>query len=420
MKRQEILDKETPSQCETRLNRERKHPTKSADVFVWAWSTDESMELVRTRVSKREREDILESHSKEQCIYDSVFNTWDVCEYFGPESDYNDNDNDVDNYGGGGDKGSDDMDVDGGAKTDRDTVDAYIKERIDKFNNRCFTLPIAPSSDRGPEVDLTHDANHVDILKYMSDFYGFVHPLPIPETDSVPIVQKDWDESLKSVGLQSGIHPQPPGLAGPIVNFIMRLQGLGGGPQEFEWDILPGNRQALNPESIVKYFHKPVKNNDEKLFIVDGSFLADGNLTDWKIALTTSGNALYTLRSILGCSQNPSSASLARHLAEEGIPFYTILKLDHFPSSIDLNGFTTRIPRRGANYRFTMTDFDSYVAERKQLLSTPRARAAILQGGIVGRLAKEHLDVESVTSGPSSSVTAHRLGYTVKIDGDTY
>jgi hypothetical protein len=111
---------------------------------------------------------------------------------------------------------------------------------------------------------------------------------------------------------------------------------------------------------------------------------------------------------------------LARHLAEEGIPFYTLLRLDHFPSYIDLNEFKTRIPRRAANYHFALADFNSYVAERKQILATPRARAATLQGGIVGHLAKEHLETDSVTFGPSSSVTAHRLGYTAEAAGVTY
>jgi hypothetical protein len=226
--------------------------------------------------------------------------------------------------------------------------------------------------------------------------------------------QKDWDDCLKSVGLPIGTH-HTPGLTVPIIDFIRRLQG--GGPRDFEWDVLPGNRQSLNRDTISKCFHKL-----NGVFIVDGSFLGDGNLANWRIALTTSANALYTLRYILQSSESPSSAALAQHLAEEGIPFYTLLGLKPLPSSIDLNSFNTRIPRRGANYRFTLSDFNSYVAERKQLLATPRARAAILQGGIVGRLAKEHLEVDSVTFGPSSSVTAYRLGCSVKDEdaGVTY
>ena len=305
------------------------------------------------------------------------------------------------------------VDVDVAPNINRGTVDAFINEQIDKFSNSQFVLAVAPSSNQGPEVDLTLEANHIDILKYMSYFYGFVPPLPIPATDLVPIKQNDWDECLKLVGLQTGTHRHP-GLTGPIVDFIRRLQG--DGPQESEWDVLPGNHWPLNPETIAKCLHKL----NEGLFLVDGSFLVDGNLTDWQIAITTWANALYTLRYILLSSEYPSSAALAQHLAEEGIPFYTLLRVNPLPSFIPLNTIKTRIPRHGANYHFTLADFDSYVAERKQLLATPRARAAILQGGIVSHLAKEHLEADSVTFGPLSSVTTHRLGYSVEAAGVTY
>jgi hypothetical protein len=413
VKRQIKLAKETPSERQSRINRERKPPTVSADVFLWDWSADGAIELVRTRVGKKEREDVLGNRSNNQCKYDAVFNIWDVSDYFGPDDP---DDDDDDDYGGGADIGNDDMDVDVGLDIDRDrnTVNAFISERIDQSSNRQFVLAIAPSSDQGPEVDLTHEANQIDIFRHMSYFYGFVPPLPIQATDSVPIVQKDWEDCLKSVGLRTDTRRPPPGLTGPIVDFVRRLQG--GSPRDFEWDLLPGNRQPLNRETIVKCFLKL----NEELFLVDGSFLADGNFTDWKIALTKSANALYTLRYILQSSEHPSSAALARHLAEEGIPFYTLSRLPPFPSSIRLDAVKTRIPRRGANYHFTLTDFHSYVAERKRLLATPRARAAILRGGIVGRLAKEHLEVDSVTFGPSSSVTAHGLGYSVEADGATY
>ena len=126
------------------------------------------------------------------------------------------------------------------------------------------------------------------------------------------------------------------------------------------------------------------------------------------------------LRYICQSSKYPSSAALAWHLADEWIPFYTLLKLNPLPSSISLAVFKTRIPRRSANYCSTPSDFRSYVAEHKQLLTTPQARAAILWGGIVGHLAKEHLKVNSVIFGPSSSVTAHWLGYSVEAAGSTY
>ncbi|KJA19399.1 hypothetical protein HYPSUDRAFT_143837 [Hypholoma sublateritium FD-334 SS-4] len=47
----------------------------------------------------------------------------------------------------------------------------------------------------------------------------------------------------------------------------------------------------------------------------------------------------------------------------------------------------------------------------KVLLTSSRGRAAILKGGIVGRIAKEYLSVDSVLHGPSVEITTHRVGY---------
>jgi hypothetical protein len=67
-----------------------------------------------------------------------------------------------------------------------------------------------------------------------------------------------------------------------------------------------GPLPQVNRETIVKCFHKL----KEGVFLVDGNFLSDGNLTDWQIAVTTSANALYTLRYILQFSEYPSSVAI--------------------------------------------------------------------------------------------------------------
>ena len=47
----------------------------------------------------------------------------------------------------------------------------------------------------------------------------------------------------------------------------------------------------------------------------------------------------------------------------------------------------------------------------QSVLTSPHGRAALLRGGIVGRIAKEFLSVDGVLDGPSVEVTAHRVGY---------
>ena len=43
--------------------------------------------------------------------------------------------------------------------------------------------------------------------------------------------------------------------------------------------------------------------------------------------------------------------------------------------------------------------------------SSPRGRAALLAGGIIGWIAKEHLDHDHAVLGLSPAVTVHRQGF---------
>ncbi|KAH0825654.1 hypothetical protein J3R83DRAFT_8830 [Lanmaoa asiatica] len=63
-----------------------------------------------------------------------------------------------------------------------------------------------------------------------------------------------------------------------------------------------------------------------------------------------------------------------------------------------------RIPV-GLNWR--STDYESYEEARVTLLNRPYARAALLKGGILARLARESLDVVSAAQGPSIDVFFH-------------
>ena len=47
------------------------------------------------------------------------------------------------------------------------------------------------------------------------------------------------------------------------------------------------------------------------------------------------------------------------------------------------------------------------------ILLSPRECAALLQGGIVGCLAREHLAIELACLGPSSTVTVHHISFNI-------
>ncbi|KAH7917231.1 hypothetical protein BV22DRAFT_994182, partial [Leucogyrophana mollusca] len=72
---------------------------------------------------------------------------------------------------------------------------------------------------------------------------------------------------------------------------------------------------------------------------------------------------------------------------------------------------------RDANYVPRVGDYEAYLYLRDELLHSPRGRAALMKGGIIGRLASEDLDHTCVLNGPSDSL---RYGNGIAADGTFY
>jgi hypothetical protein len=66
------------------------------------------------------------------------------------------------------------------------------------------------------------------------------------------------------------------------------------------------------------------------------------------------------------------------------------------------------LPHREAAYIFKHSDFVAYEARQDRYFLYPHARAALLEGGILWRLAMECLDAQDALNGPSDS--AHDFG----------
>jgi hypothetical protein len=74
-------------------------------------------------------------------------------------------------------------------------------------------------------------------------------------------------------------------------------------------------------------------------------------------------------------------------------------------------------PYRRMDYKFTYLDYYSYTIEREKFFRYPHARAALLRGGIVWRLALDELDYENAIGGPSD--TADDFGIVVTLPDGT-
>lgn len=73
------------------------------------------------------------------------------------------------------------------------------------------------------------------------------------------------------------------------------------------------------------------------------------------------------------------------------------------------------------DHQFTVIDYMAYVQQRANILATPRGRTALLHGGIVARLAREHIDNDVGALGPSTAVTTHNVGFVLTtMDNNVY
>lgn len=397
------LANETPAQRQTRLNRERKPPVNKVDVFLWDWSDEDPQQLVRTKVNRREGGDILSSYSDSQLVYDSFSNVWDACAYFGdPDDD-------------GDDESVDGCEVPVSTPIPSGTAvdDVGTSEQADHeafCQNRVRQLDAAPPSERfkklafsysldaDSRLDFTQDT--FDILAYLSLHYGFVAPLPLRSSSSVN--PKDWEENIKNVGLDIETNPLMPDLAAPVVTFLQGLR-LRDGPVSELWDLHLGNCRKVNTQVLATWIFRR-----EKFFFVHLSS-PDEPHCPWTIALTTAADALFVYR--LLTEKHLSTVSLGYILVDEGIRFRTLLPLPHSSVTSSIRPFRAVIPIRVRDYCFEVSDYHSYVRERARILSSPRGRAALLEGGIIGRIAKEHLGHDCAALGPSSAVTVHRQGF---------
>ena len=69
------------------------------------------------------------------------------------------------------------------------------------------------------------------------------------------------------------------------------------------------------------------------------------------------------------------------------------------------------------SHNFTKADFNIAMLACQSVLSSPQGWAALLRGGIVGHIAREHLSKDGILEGPSVEVTAHRVGYIASSGG---
>jgi hypothetical protein len=382
--------RETPKERQSRENREKKPPTEKTKVFMW--KRTESGEYRRQSFYQAENERYLGDYGKNQKVYDPFSNEWDCCSEFGEVSQDDVDDADIDE------------DFEDFSATSPPS-DAPVAEPLMPAISEPAVIDRSFSVARPAEISF--DWQDFETSKLLYEFYGFVAPLPLPTWPS-SISQGERGLISTVVGLT---RDDSEFFTSPLASFAHEFLGSLDRSKTVKvssWDLASGNRMSIAGSELFRRM-RVVGNGEEKRYVFD---FKDAATVPWMVSLPNVVDALYVCRLDHTGGLRIKDFEVARELLYHGIQFSTLLPISPMPLS------TTppiAVPVRLAGYKFTEEDYYAYEQQRAAFLSDTRvARAALLRGGIVWRLAVATLSFDDVLEGPTTAATLQRRGIVVR------
>lgn len=378
-------------------DRAKQPPKKRCRVFVW--KVNDNGEFIRDNVVRRENEDTLAEFGRNQKIYSAVFNEWDC-------------------WDGMGQKDDDELEMEDWDDIPEDRIlppDAILStpppDRFDtdpgpmEINDSVQQILGTVSMEHPPSYSETDqvDLHQYEALLLLKEYYGFIAPLPLKPIVCAIELNKATKSVFRSVlGLQvtdeeffnSDIAPH-------AIAFLESFSKSPGYPIDDSWDL--GSNSIFSPQGTEQFKHMlrlvNATNATCEGFLFD--FGAKQSVP-WKIVIKDAVNALLVCR--LDPQLNDYAVAFA--LLQRGIGFSTVLSFSEAtrPCLLPSNP-TLSLPVCFSGYKFTKDDYALYVQRRNRLLQNPRiGRAVLLQGGIIWRLAVEHVSFFTTLVGPTASV----------------
>jgi hypothetical protein len=187
------------------------------------------------------------------------------------------------------------------------------------------------------------------------------------------------------------------------------------------WDLGPNpSLSTSNAHIRVSYVQQP----KQRLYIIEPRL--SFSLVPWKLAVSDAITAVMCLRRDWGSD----ILTIARNLLEKGIAIKTLLPMSVSPQArrplTELHTYSlghvyppnnNKLPR----FRPVYADYIVYEQHRHEFMNQPRARAALLHGGLVWRLALHSLGFDilpSVLDGISREAVP--FGLMLDVNGQTY
>ena len=373
-RQKELMKVEKPRDRQAHESRERMPGVKNAKVYEWlkTQSSGGREAYKRVKVNKKRNEDVYDFYKPCQRLFNAFANEWDLCEEFtfGNKKDEHDSDDDSD-----------------------DDSDHYYPKNFVSQPTSVPQLATAPMDIVEHEDNSTAPMHSRDPLKTLSLVYGYV-PRSSPDGARLTL---SWDAILSFLGFVGDFKELdvPESERNAMISFFCTLVSTEG-----------GKGMSSNLEHLFPF--QQVQRPSEDLFVFSSP---PSNACRWVLGVHSPAAALYVCRYML---ENPDALTIltvAHHLLDQGIRFRTLLTLPCSPRQLTVSEPYVPKTHRLINHTFTATDFDVAMLACQSVLTSPQGRAALLRGGIIGRIAKEFLSIDGALDGPSVEVTAHRVGY---------
>jgi hypothetical protein len=393
---EELIKVESPAKRRSRISREqeamRTHYPPSSGV-VWQW-VDVDGFLIRQRVSRKMVADEWTEYAPTQRRFNGFTNAWDLCHAFDPEAKLNP----VEEI---------DIDDEYGDDDERDYMYPSMPVAIVNTNlpppptvavQNCSSSAVRNIYEHDDSVEdeqrFSFWEEPIDSLLFFR--YGF-HPT----SDDAERYIRETNRSQtarKTLGVSENNWSSLTAKPEMVVHFVDDLKSRTD-PSESWWDLNNNNEAALAQQLDHDVLIYTCHTGGGTCYIVDPRDLREGDAS-WQIVVKSAATALECLRHRWGSSRY----SVARELLARGIQFSTVRPMP--PIVINT---TPRLPYRHSprqvGYVPDRHDYRQYEeCLRKYFLDEPHARAALLRGGLLWRLAKEVLGNtldEYVLLGPS-------------------
>ena len=384
---------ETPQARASRVQREQaaaRHLApgrKGPRVFCWEPHPHFHGFRVRTQVSHAEVEDLWGSYGNQQRRFNSFDNEWDICTEFDP-LDISD-DALMDRYIG--------LDADDDPHPgDMSALMAFddlppLDDRLDLRTEHNAGSAHATS----PDTKMNGDS----MVETLRSHYG-LYANPVYATLQ-PVAEKRWWTVRMILGqAKTAVEDNMwQHAATALVDHYSNNSNS---------QFLAPLRDLYDKNAMTKLFRSSnvvvsVHNDITGAYYLIKGYLQDE--TSWQVMTRDAAAVLHCVRARWG----PHTTDVASNLARRGMGFHTFAPVPLYISVNPRQMRSTRLGARPVGYTPDAFEYTAYETRRDKFLTEPHARAAILAGGIVWRLALESLPIDTPFSGPSERAYTHGL-----------